>query len=189
MYRDARGSRLFTALCKIRCVYVPVVPAFAELDGNRNGNRTADGFNDLRRQIRRFHQCGAVAAPYNLPHRASHVDVKHIRAGCIGCNTCRLCHHIRFMAENLNRCGMLSLRQVQQFHALSVTQREGFRTDHFRRRHCRAAGSAQFTKGKVRHTRHGSKDSVPCEFDISQFHSFRSSPTGQWSDPMISGRI
>ena len=53
----------------------------------------------------------------------------------------------------------------------------------------RALFAAELTKGKVGHARHRRKRECAAERNAADAYHVRSSPTGQWSEPVTSGRI
>ena len=189
VHGDGVRPRLLHRLRKVHGIDAAAVPALAEFhrDGHRHGFLHA--LDDFPREFRILHQGGAVSGFDHLAHGAAHVDVDHLRPGDLQREGRALRHHLRLMAEDLGGAGVAVLRDVQELLRLLVVIAERPGRDHLRRRERRAEGEAHAAKGEVRHPRHGAEGQIAVQLDVSDLHHAMSSPTGQWSEPMISGRI
>ena len=73
--RDGVCPGLGADLCDFNGIELCVVPAFAELDGDRNGHGSFDGGNDVSTQGGGFHQRAAAAVVADFWRGAAHIDV------------------------------------------------------------------------------------------------------------------
>ena len=92
-----------------------------------------DRFDDLRREIGRFHKRAPVAGLYDLPDGAAHVDVDDLGAAKVY-HLARGLRHARGVApEDLHGEGRIPLGPDEQRFRLTVLIHERLGGDHFAR--------------------------------------------------------
>ena len=100
-----------------------------------------------------------------------------------------LAHNIRLMAEDLRSAGSVFFGDIQKSLGLLIVIDEGFCAYHFRYGIGCSQPETYMAEGKVAHTCHGSQCSPSGKLQVPYLHHDISSPTGQWSEPWISGRM
>ena len=169
-----------------------VVPALAYLHRHRYGHGPGHCGYYLRGELRRAHEGGAVAGFDDFADGAAHVDVYYLGPGDVERAPSALGHGLRFVAEDLGRDGPAELRHVQQRGGLAVIIAQSLGADHLGVNERRALLKTEPAEGRVRDARHGRQHGparkVERAYGKARAH-LRSSPTGQWSEPIISGQM
>ena len=190
---DGYGGRprLLENLCDLHVVHAARVPTLAYLHRHRHIHRGGDRGGYLSGQLGGLHQRRAVPALDYLAHRAAHVDVDYIRAADLQRTASALGHALRLVPEYLRGHRAAVLRYVQQRSGFPVVVAQRLCADHLRVHQRRALLQAERPEGRVAHAGHRRQHRASCEVHgayVKAAH-FKSSPTGQWSLPIISGRI
>ena len=186
---DRRGTRLLRHACEFDGVYAAAVEALAKLHGHGDGDRPDDAFDDAPRKLGVTHERRAVAAFDDLSHGAAHVYVENIRTAALERHGSRLRHDLRLVTEYLHCKRAGHGRIVQQGGGLLVTVNERLCAYHLGRHHRSAKLRTNETEGKVADSRHWRKGKAPFKLYAADVHHSISNPTGQWSEPVISGRM
>ena len=183
------GSGTFADAGKFDGVDIAVVKALAEFDRDGTAGGFDDRFDDAAGKLGIAHERGAIAAFDNFADRTAHVDINDIGAGKLARHRRGLGHDLRLVAEDLDGGGMLVGRHIEKRFRLFVAVTQGLGADHLGDGVGRAFFTAELTKGKVRHARHRGESKGAPDHNSADVYHVRSSPTGQWSEPVTSGRI
>ena len=169
MHRKRSGAAVLHGAGKLDRVDMVLVPALAELDGDRQGNRLDDRLGDPAREGGIFHERAAAPVARDLGRRTAHVDVNHVGT-VVERLFCRLCQDVWLVPEELHRdrpFGILYAEQLGGF-LIGVVHPLGAR--HFADHIGRAELLADLAEGAVRHARHRRERRRPFDFDVPDLH-------------------
>ena len=168
---------LLTHFRKFNGVCAALIPALAELDGDRNTCAADNRLNNFLSLVYILHKGAAVAAGDDLADGAAHVDVNNISAGDFLGYPRSLFHDLGVVSEDLSGAGMLVFRNLKKAFGFLVVIYESLCTYHFRAGIGSAVLPAYLPEGKVRYPRHRGEGEFSVYFNVSDFDHSKSKGT------------
>ena len=169
MDRHRIGAGCLGHFCKFHGVDMAVIPALAELNGDRDAAgffyRADDAFGPIRVQ----HQGAAAAVPGYFGGGAPHVDIqpgRRVLLRQLGGSG----HRLRLIAEQLDGTGHFPLPDLHQFGAFAAALHQSLAAYHLPDAGHRPFSHRQLPQGPVRDPGHGGQHGKGRQRPASQFH-------------------